>query len=64
MVSACSTYGRSDKKVQRFWLVYLKRGDHIEDLGGDGRIMLQWILEVILENVGWIHLAKVGTAVL
>jgi hypothetical protein len=26
-----------------FWLQNLKRGDHLEDLGIDGKIILEWI---------------------
>jgi hypothetical protein len=27
-----------------FWLENLKRRDHLEELGVDGKIMLEWIL--------------------
>jgi hypothetical protein len=33
----------------------LKGRDHMEDLGVDGRIILEWILGV---GVDWIHLAQ------
>jgi len=28
----------------KFWLVNLDRRDHVEDLGVDGRVLLEWIL--------------------
>ena len=33
----------------RFWWANLKEGDHLEDTGIDGKIILKWILQ---EGVG------------
>jgi hypothetical protein len=42
-----------------FWLQSLKGRDHSEDLGVDGRIILEWILrEIRWEAVDWMHLAQ------
>jgi hypothetical protein len=34
-----------EKWHTKFWLVSLKGRDHLEHLGVDGRILLNWILE-------------------
>jgi hypothetical protein len=41
------------------WVVWkdLKARDHLENLGVDGRITLEWLLEVEWEGMDWIHLA-------
>ena len=36
----------------------LRAGDHLEDLGVDGRIILERILEKWYEGVDWIDLAQ------
>jgi len=41
MGGLCSRYGK--RFIQGFGLGSLKEGDHVEDLGVDGRIMLNWI---------------------
>jgi len=38
----------------------LKGGDHSEDLGTDGKIILEWIKEMWWEGVDWICLAEDG----
>jgi hypothetical protein len=43
MGRACSTYGRNKKPIT-FLLKNLKGRDHSEDLGRDGKIILEWIL--------------------
>jgi len=32
------------RKCTKFWLENLKGRDHVEDLGIDGRLILDWIL--------------------
>jgi hypothetical protein len=41
----------------KFWSKNL-REEHSEDLGIDGRIILQWILGKCGEGVEWMHLAQ------
>jgi hypothetical protein len=42
-----------------FWSEILKGRDHSEDLGVDGRILLEWILrETEWKCENWIHLAQ------
>jgi hypothetical protein len=37
----------------------LERRGHSENLGVDGKIILEWILrEIVWEVMGWIHLAQ------
>jgi hypothetical protein len=42
---------------KKFWSEHLKGRDHSEDLGVDGKIILEWILGKRWENVDWIHVA-------
>jgi hypothetical protein len=44
MGGVCSTHGRDEKFRQYFGWKKLKGRDHSEDLGVDGRIILDWIL--------------------
>jgi hypothetical protein len=39
----CSTYGGEERCIQGFWWGNLRKRDHLEDLGVDGRIVLRWI---------------------
>ena len=41
---ACSTYGER-RRAYRVWWGNLSEGDHLKDLGVDGRILLKWIFE-------------------
>jgi hypothetical protein len=43
MGGACSTDGR-DEMHTIFWLENLTGRDHLEDLGVDGKIILEWIV--------------------
>jgi len=42
MGGACSTYGRGEVYIGVWW-GNLKKKDHMEDPGVDGRIILRWI---------------------
>jgi len=41
----CSTHGGHEKDIQNFNLRTCRERDHSEDLGVDGAIILEWILE-------------------
>jgi hypothetical protein len=43
-----------------FWLENLKGRDHSQDLGRDGKIILEWILRKWIgwEGMDWIHWAQ------
>jgi hypothetical protein len=43
----------------KFWSENLKGSDHSEDLGVDGRIKLEWILQKLCVEVEWVHLSLV-----
>jgi hypothetical protein len=38
----------------------LTEGDHLKDLGIDGRIILKWIVEKWVVRVDWIDVAQYG----
>jgi hypothetical protein len=52
MSQACSTHG-SNEMYTEFWSGNLKGRDHMEDLGVDGRIIIEWVLKKLGGNV-WI----------
>jgi hypothetical protein len=43
-----------------FWWGNVREGDHLEDLGVDGRLILKWILKQWggMGGMDWIHLAQ------
>jgi hypothetical protein len=43
MGSACSMHGRNEMHV-KFWSENLKERDHLEDIGTDGKMILECIL--------------------
>jgi hypothetical protein len=43
MGGVCTKYGKDEKCIQNFGEKNLKVRDHLEDLGIDGRIILEWI---------------------
>jgi hypothetical protein len=43
MVRACSTHGRDEKCIKKFWYEN-SRGREFGNLDVDGRIILKWIL--------------------
>jgi hypothetical protein len=44
MDGACSKHERDEKMHTKFWLGILNGRDHLEDVGVDGRIILEWVL--------------------
>jgi hypothetical protein len=56
--SACSTYWGEDRRIKGFHGGNLREGDHLEDAGVGGRIILKWILETWGGNIGCIDLAQ------
>ena len=57
MGRACSMYGRGEVRIV-FWWGNLREGDHLEDPGVDGRIILKWIFEKCDGGMDWIDLAQ------
>ena len=43
MGGACSAYGGEERCIQGFWCENLRKMDHLEIPGVDGRIILKWI---------------------
>jgi len=53
----CSIHRMANEYKTSVWKY---EGDHLENLGRDGRIILKWILKIGCESVNWIHLAQAG----
>jgi len=51
--------GTARNMCTKFWLEDMKGRDHLEDLGIDGMITLEWILRKLGgESVVWVHMAE------
>jgi hypothetical protein len=57
MDGVCSTYGER-RGAHRVWSENLREGDHLEDPGVDGRIILRWIFEKWNGSMDWIDLSQ------
>jgi hypothetical protein len=42
------------------WSGELREGNHLEDPGGDGRIILKWIFKKCNGGLDWVDLAQDG----
>jgi hypothetical protein len=62
MSGACSMYGRYEKRIQNFGRKTWK--DHAEDLGIDGKTLLEWILEArgvkVWTKCNWLMIGNNG----
>jgi hypothetical protein len=54
----CSMYVDIEKYIQFSFLESIKRRDHFEDLGINGRTILRQILRKLMARVEWIDLAQ------
>ena len=58
MDSACCTYVGEERCTHGFSGETLGKGDHSEDPGVDGRIILKWIFGKRFRGMDWIDLAQ------
>jgi hypothetical protein len=56
MGAACSTYG--EEVYTGFWWGNLREGEHLEDPGVDGRIILRWVFRKCDGCMEWLYLAQ------
>jgi hypothetical protein len=49
--------GRGEAHIE-FWWEDPRKGDHLEDPGIDGRIILKWIFDSGMEGMDWIYVAQ------
>jgi hypothetical protein len=54
----CGTYGVEERCVHGIGGGVLREGDHVEDQGVEGRILLKQIFKERNEGVDWIDLAQ------
>ena len=55
MGGANSTYGER-RGVKRVWWGNMRKREHMEEPGVDGRIILRWIFIVVSGGMDWIEL--------
>jgi hypothetical protein len=64
MVGACNTHGADDKRIQNISQKIWNAGDHLGELGVDGKIILQCILNkydvMIWTGFLWLELGTSG----
>jgi hypothetical protein len=58
MGRACSTYGEKERCMQGFGKGHVREGDHLEDAGIKGRIILKSIFEKRDGGMNWIDVAQ------
>jgi hypothetical protein len=58
MGGACSPYGGKREIYTGFWWRDLREGDHLEDPGIDGRIILKLIFKKWDGGMDWIELSQ------
>ena len=56
--SQCSTNGGDEKCTKDFHEKNVREGDHLEDPGVDGRIILKWVLKKWYRGMDWVDLAQ------
>ena len=59
MDGPCSMYGGEGEVHTGFWWGEVREGDHMEDSGVDGRIILKWIFKTWDGGNDWDDLAQV-----
>ena len=61
---ACGMHGGREIHIRGFWCGNIKRREHLDDLAGDGRIMLEWVLGrsgcVACPRITWLRMGTSG----